>query len=69
MGLRDDTYVLKARLNLHIFFFETYAIKRNKEEALKRGRGIQRQTAVLISTESKKITSDSTHAKKYNKKK
>jgi hypothetical protein len=41
----------------------------NKEEALKRGRGRQRQTTVLISAESKTITGDNTHAKKYSKKK
>ena len=44
-------------------FFETVAINRNKEQSLKRGRGSQRQTTVLISAESKTITGDNTHAK------
>jgi hypothetical protein len=69
MGLRDDTYVLKGEVELDDGFFETVAINRNKEETLKRGRGSQKQTTVIISTESKTITDDNTHAKKYSKKK
>lgn len=44
-------------------FFETVSIKRNKNEPLKRGRGSQRQTIVLVSIESKLAGND------YNEKK
>jgi hypothetical protein len=53
MGLRDEEYQLKEEIELDEGFFETVSIKRNKNEPLKRGRGSQRQTTVLVSVESK----------------
>ncbi len=53
MGLRDDEYQLKDQIELDEGFFETVSITRDKSEPLKRGRGSQRQTTVLVSVESK----------------
>lgn len=53
MGLRDDRYELKDEVELDEGFFETVSITRDKTEPLKRGRGSQRQTTVLVSVESK----------------
>lgn len=53
MGLRDDSYELKDEVELDEGFFETVSITRDKTEPLKRGRGSQRQTTVLVSVESK----------------
>lgn len=68
MGLRDDKYILRNETELDDGFFETVSINRNKKEALKRGRGSQRQTTVLVSTESETIKDESI-SKKYSKKK
>jgi hypothetical protein len=66
MGLRDDEYVLNDEVELDEGFFETVDINRDYSKPLKRGRGSEKQTKVLVSTESKKI--DSTDfTKKYNK--
>lgn len=53
MGLRDDSYELKDEVELDEGFFETVSITRDKTKPLKRGRGSQRQTTVLVSIESK----------------
>ena len=55
MGLRDDKYELSGEVELDDGFFETVSITRDKTEPLKRGRGSQRQTAVLVSVESRHI--------------
>jgi len=66
MGLRDDQYVLNDEIELDEGFFETVDINRDYSKPLKRGRGSEKQTKVLVSTESKKI--DCTDfTKKYNK--
>ena len=55
MGLRDDKYNLNDEVELDDGFFETVSKNRDKTEPLKRGRGSQRQTTVLVSVESKQI--------------
>ena len=52
MGIRDDDYMLEGQVEIDEGFFETVSITRDKTEALKRGRGSQRQTTVLVSAES-----------------
>lgn len=68
MGLRDDEYKLKEEIELDEGFFETISITRDKSEPLKRGRGSQRQTTVLVSIESKDAE-DKHNPKKHGKKK
>ena len=55
MGLRDDQYVLHGEVELDEGFFETVDINRDYSKPLKRGRGSEKQTKVLVSTESEKI--------------
>ena len=68
MGLRDDQYQLKDQIELDEGFFETVSITRNKSEPLKRGRGSQRQTTVVVSVESKDA-GEKHNPKKHSKKK
>jgi len=65
MGLRDDTYSLCGEIELDEGFFETVSLKRDKKSPLKRGRGSEKQTTVLVLAESKKVE-DSKLSKKYN---
>ena len=53
MGLKDGGYQLKDGIGLDEGFFETVSIKRDTSKPLKRGRGSQRQTTVLVSVEPK----------------
>lgn len=53
MGLRDDQYDLQTAIELDEGFFETVNINFSKEKNLKRGRGSERQTKVLVMVESK----------------
>jgi transposase-like protein len=53
MGLRDEQYQLGEEIELDEGFFETVSITRDKTEPLKRGRGSQRQSTVLVAAESK----------------
>jgi len=68
MGLRDDEYTLSDEVELDEGFFETVSITRDKSEPLKRGRGSQRQTTVLVSVESKPAK-EFVDSKKYSTKK
>lgn len=68
MGLRDDSYELKDEVELDDGFFETVSITRDKAEPLKRGRGSQRQTTVIVSVESK-LAEQYPGIKKYSTKK
>jgi hypothetical protein len=63
MGLRDELYQLTDQVELDDGLFETVSITRDKSEPLKRGRGSQKQTAVLVCVESKLATDE------YNQKK
>lgn len=64
MGLRDSEYKLTNEIELDDGFFETVSINRKKEEPLKRGKGSQKQTTVLVMAESKEVL-DGTLNKKY----
>lgn len=57
MGLRDDRYMLGNEIELDDGFFETVDISRDPNEPLKRGRGSQRQTTVLVMAESQEVES------------
>ena len=52
MGLRDDEYTLGEEVELDEGFFETVDIRRDYSQQLKRGRGSEKQTTVLVSAES-----------------
>jgi len=65
MGLRDGKYQLGEEIELDEGFFETVSITRDKTEALKRGRGSQRQSTVLVAAESK-IDERDYNPKKHN---
>ena len=69
MGLRDEEYLLKEQVELDEGFFPTVSITRNKDEKLKRGRGSQKQTTVLVSAESIEINEPSLSSKYKEKKK
>lgn len=64
MGLRDHEYNLSNEIELDDGFFETVSINRKKNEPLKRGKGSQKQTTVLVMAESKEVV-DETLNKKY----
>lgn len=64
MGSRDGNYMLKDEVELDEGFFETVSIIRDKTKALKRGRGSEKQTTVLVSAESETIE-DEIISKKY----
>lgn len=51
MGLRDDTYQLNGRVEADEAFFVT--VDENRPDTLKRGRGSERQTTVMVLAESK----------------
>lgn len=55
MGYRDMNYTLDDEVELDEGYFETVSIKRDKSEPLKRGRGSQKQTKVLVCAESKEV--------------
>jgi hypothetical protein len=55
MGLRDDKYNLSGEIELDEGFFETVDKDRDKNEPLKRGRGSQRQSSVLVMAESESV--------------
>lgn len=65
MGLRDNRYTLNDVIELDDGFFETVDIKRDKNKPLKRGRGSDRQSMVLVMAESKEVK-DEVLIKKYN---
>ena len=52
MGIRDGEYVLAGRIELDEGYFSTETPVASKEESLKRGRGSQRKTKVLVMAES-----------------
>lgn len=66
MGLKDELYSLKDQVELDEGFFETVDITRDYNKKLKRGRGSEKQTAVLVSTESI-VVPEKDRSKKYSK--
>ena len=60
MGKRDGEYILAGQIELDDGFFSTVKQKEQKEqkeEKLKRGRGSQKRTKVLVMAESQKMAS------------
>lgn len=55
MGKRDGEYVLAGQIELDDGFFATETPKEQKDEPIKRGRGSQKKTKVLVMAESEKI--------------
>lgn len=67
MGNRDAEYTLGNEVEFDEGFFETVSITRDMNEPLKRGRGSEKQTIVLVSAESKTVE-DENLSGKYSKK-
>lgn len=63
MGKRDDEYQLSGEIELDDAFFTTEISLEEKNEPLKRGRGSQKKTKVLVMTESKTVENPK-HGKK-----
>jgi len=55
MGKRDGEYVLAGQIELDDGYFSTVKPKETKGENLKRGRGSQKKTKVLVMAESQKV--------------
>lgn len=55
MGKRDEIYKLSGEIELDEGFFSTDRETKDKDEPLKRGRGSQRKTKVLVMAESQKL--------------
>ncbi len=52
MGKRDEEYILAGRIELDEGYFSTEIPKEEKEKPLKRGRGSQKKSKVLVMAES-----------------
>lgn len=55
MGHRDNKYLLEKDIELDEGFFTTILPQEEQEKPLKRGRGSQRKTKVLVMVESEKV--------------
>ena len=55
MGKRDGEYVLAGSIELDEGYFSTETPKKEKDKPLKRGRGSQRKTKVLVMAESEMV--------------
>lgn len=55
MGKRDDEYVLAGRIELDEGYFSTEIPEEEKDKPLKRGRGSQSKTKVLVMAESEMV--------------
>lgn len=55
MGKRDGEYVLAGRIELDEGYFSTEVPEDKKEEDIKRGRGSQKKTKVLVMAESEMV--------------
>jgi hypothetical protein len=69
MGLRDNEYDLSNEIELDDGFFETVSIQRRKNEPLKRGKGSQKQTTVLVMAESREVFDEAINEKYHCNKK
>lgn len=58
MGKRDTNYELNGTVEIDDAFFVTVDLQRNSDEPLKRGRGSQRTSKVLVMVESEKASSE-----------
>lgn len=55
MGNRDEQYILSGSIELDEGFFSTERDDEDKDKPLKRGRGSQKKTKVLVMAESKEV--------------
>ncbi len=60
MGGRDESYQLAGQIELDEGFFSTITAKEKKDKPLKRGRGSQRKTKVLVMAESSVVEGKTT---------
>jgi transposase-like protein len=67
MGNRDDKYQLSGPIELDEGFFSTEISEQDKDKPLKRGRGSQKKTKVLVMTESKEVEGKTTRKGKPRK--
>ena len=67
MGKRDETYTLSGQMELDEGFFSTEIPKEDKDKPLKRGRGSQKKTKVLVMVESKECDEKTTKRGKPRK--
>lgn len=67
MGKRDDQYILSGQIELDEGFFSTRVKPEDKGNPLKRGRGSQKKTKVLVMTESKEVEGKTTKKGKPRK--
>jgi len=65
MGLRDERYSLKHEVELDEGFFETVDINRDYTKKIKRGRGSEKQTTVLVGAESLPVDSSELDKRYY----
>ena len=54
-GKRDDEYTLEGAIELDDAFFSTEISLQERDNPLKRGRGSQKKTKVLVMAESKTV--------------
>ena len=64
MGKREDEYILAGSIELDEGFFSTEIPDNKKQEPLKRGRGSQKKTKVLVMAESELVESPKKGKKK-----
>ena len=57
MGKRDGEYVLAGRIELDEGYFSTETSQEEKDKPLKRGRGSQRKSKVIVMAESEFVES------------
>lgn len=67
MGKRDETYTLSGQIELDEGFFSTEIPNEQKDKPLKRGRGSQKKTKVLVMVESKESDQKTTKRGKPRK--
>jgi len=67
MGQTDGKYELSGEIELDDGFFSTETIEEEKDKPLKRGRGSQKKTKVLILAESKEIEGETSKNGKTRK--
>ena len=67
MGKRDSEYLLEDVIELDEGFFTTEIDEDEKDKPLKRGRGSQRKTKVLVMAESKSVDGETTKKRKPRK--
>ena len=67
MGKRDSRYTLSGEIELDEGFFSTEISTEEKDKPLKRGRGSQKKTKVLVMAESKEVKGKTTKKGKPKK--